>query len=130
MRGHFVLVHGEPTAGKSLVMAEATRQVVADGENVVFLDYEGTGRGMAERLAELGTDTGDADRITYLRPGSAPLATVARLAVAEQPALVVVDGLASALANKVLMRTGLVTFCGSCTCCHARWRMPAPRSPS
>lgn len=100
IRGSLSTLSGEPSAGKSLVMAEASRQLVIASENIVILDYEAGPRMFAQRLVELGAPIGAVQaHLTYVRPGSFDPAVVARWVVALAPALVVVDSLAASLSQ-------------------------------
>lgn len=99
VRGVVTVLHAEPATGKSWLACEAVRQVSVAGENAVVLDYEGNGRTWAERLVQLGTPVDAARRIDYIRPGGVPMHAITRAALASSPALVVIDGLAAALAQ-------------------------------
>lgn len=99
LRAAVTILHAEPSTGKSWLAVEAVRQVTTAGERACVLDYEGNGRTWAERLAALGMPAPAADRLDYIRPGSVPAAVVARAAVATEPDLVVIDGLAAAMAQ-------------------------------
>jgi len=100
IRGAVTLLHGEPSAGKTWVAVEAVRQVIVAGDNAAVIDFEGSEHTLAERLLELGVEPAVAsDRLTYLRPGSAASAIVARVVARSKPVLVIIDGLAAGLAE-------------------------------
>jgi hypothetical protein len=100
IRGTVTALNGEPSTGKTFLACEAMRQVLVDGGSVVMIDYEGSERMLAERLLELGVDPSIvSERLTYLRPGDIPPATVARFTARAEPDLVVIDSLAAGLAD-------------------------------
>ena len=103
IRGAITIIWAEPAAGKTWLASEALRQCVTAGQNVTVIDHEGTGRSLAQRLNTLGLDPALADRhVTYLHPGAAGSGAIRRAALASEPALVVIDGLAAALAEQDL----------------------------
>jgi hypothetical protein len=100
VRGSLNVLNGEPAAGKSWLLAEAVRQLVVAGERVVLLDYESGPRMLSARLVDLGVPADAVEQhLTYIRPGGFDPSTVARLVVALEPALVIIDSLALALAQ-------------------------------
>lgn len=96
--GTLTIIHGEPAAGKTWLAIEAVRQVLETGMPALVIDYEGVGRSWAARLVEISVGPDLASRLTYLRPGSAPLGSLAREIRSCSPALVVIDGFAAGLA--------------------------------
>jgi RecA/RadA recombinase len=107
VRSSVTLLHGEPSSGKSWLTVEAVRQVMTAGEMVAIIDYEGSSRTLAERLKDIRAHPDLVrEHLKYLRPaGAAPeratswLAAVERVVASWQPALVVIDGFAAALAK-------------------------------
>jgi hypothetical protein len=98
-------LHSAPSIGKTWVALAAVRDVLGAGGNVLFLDYEDTAASNTARLLAIGTPIeliSDPTRYRYARPsgamGLAELAELARLLATLEPDLVVLDGVASALA--------------------------------
>ena len=68
-RVHWLM--GEAESLKTWAALVAIVQVLADGGNVLFIDYEDTARGVANRLRSLGVDVGvlrNPDLFRYVRP--------------------------------------------------------------
>jgi len=100
VRGGVCSIQGEPGAGKSWLSVEGARQTMLAGEVVAVLDYEGSERTWAERLAELGVEPALAtERLIYLRPGRTSPVLVARLLIRSGARLVICDSMAAALAE-------------------------------
>lgn len=98
-------LHGEPSHGKTWVALAAVRHVLESGGAAVYVDFEDTPRGIVGRLIALGVDTelvGDTTRFRYVRPasglGPAELAQLHAVIAELSPDLVVIDGVANALA--------------------------------
>lgn len=95
LSGAVTLVHGEPSAGKTWLAAEAMRQVLTEGRSVVVLDYEGSAGRLARRLVELGVDRALTEKLYYYRPSHTAPGAVLQAAMSHDPALVVLDGYAA-----------------------------------
>ena len=63
-------VHGEPESGKSWLCWITVAQVLIGGGKAIYLDYEDSEHGAAERLNALGVwrKTALSDRFAYIRP--------------------------------------------------------------
>jgi hypothetical protein len=93
---------GEPEAGKGWLVLHATRQVLASGSRVIYIDFEDTEHAIVGRLLSMGARPSDIlDGLRYISPDE-PFADGALdaldAALEEQPALAVVDGVTEALA--------------------------------
>lgn len=96
--------NGAPESLKSLLAQYAAKERIDQGEHVVYLDFEDDPAGVVERMLALGTARADlVDRFHYVRPdspfGAGARAQLLRLIRARQPALVVIDGVAEAMAQ-------------------------------
>lgn len=93
---------GEPGKGKTWVALAAAAEQIRNGRAVVYLDYEGSARIVGERLAALGLTPDQVDaHLLYHRPGIVTRDIAARLTAAvtaTDTALVIIDGVAKALA--------------------------------
>lgn len=98
-------LYGEPSGGKSWVALAAAKEVLELGGAVVYIDYEDTDVGIVSRLTDnLGTDPDDVrSRFRYLgfdTPfGAAERNDLDRILDELNPDLVVIDGVAEALAR-------------------------------
>lgn len=97
-------VHGESESGKSLLMQALAAQLIADGQRVLYLDYEDTAASVVGRLRAMGA-TNDAliAMLDYWNPEPASAKSVEpdglELMATEPYALVVIDGVTSALSD-------------------------------
>jgi len=98
-------LHGEPSTGKSWAALCAVREVLEAGGNALYLDYEDSPRGIVNRLLKMGTDPDlvlDQTRFGYIRPeaglGAAERAKLHAITDELAPDLVIIDGVANALA--------------------------------
>jgi hypothetical protein len=103
-RGRLNELHGEPGEGKTNVLIAASNAVLAAGGSVLFIDPEDTPSGFVRRALGLG---GDAEalrtRCFYLHNPTPDEISLAQTWAAEHaPDLVVIDGLAEALAAEGL----------------------------
>jgi hypothetical protein len=103
-RGRLNELHGEPGEGKTNVLIAASNAVLAAGGSVLFIDPEDTPAGFVRRALGLG---GDAEalrtRCFYLHNPQPEEIELAQAWAAEHlPDLVVIDGLAEALAAEGL----------------------------
>lgn len=102
--GKMHVFQAEPSAGKSWLALAATLDVLRVGGAVVYLDYEDTSTGILGRLLALGAEPSDVrERFAYVQPaggfGPTEKADLARLLDRLNPDLVVIDGVAEALAR-------------------------------
>ena len=69
-RGRINGVHGEPESGKSWLCWITVAQTLIEGGKALYLDYEDSEHGAAERLNALGVwrQTALSDRFGYIRP--------------------------------------------------------------
>lgn len=97
-------LHGEPSHGKTWCALAAVRDVLDTGGAAVYVDFEDTPRGIVGRLVAMGVDPENLapDRFRYVRPtaglGRAELGQLHTLIAELGPDLVVIDGVANALA--------------------------------
>lgn len=102
--GKMHVLQAEPSSGKSWLALVAAIEVLAMGGSVVYLDYEDTSVGILGRLLALGADPADVrGRFAYVQP-SGPFGTserieLERLVAKLNPDLIVLDGVAEALAR-------------------------------
>jgi hypothetical protein len=93
---------GPSESGKSWVALEACKQVLADGDHVVFLDFEDTAQGTVARLKAMGVDL-DAirARFHYIGPDEAPtsqpMSDLMNTLDLYRPRLVILDGFNAAM---------------------------------
>lgn len=88
---------GESESGKTWLALEAVRQSLANGEHVLYLDFEDTRQGVARRLIAMGADL---QKLMYAAPDETlSEAAKADLAVAleHKPALIIIDGFNAAM---------------------------------
>lgn len=97
-------IHASPSEGKSWLALLAVAEVLTAGGNAMTVDYEDNAESHLERLRALGVDDNviaDSTRLRYCSPtgplGPA-LATLRSIVVDLAPDLVVIDGVAPALA--------------------------------
>jgi hypothetical protein len=97
-------VFGEPGKGKSWLVFLAAAEVMADGGTVVLADYEDTLGGVLGRFRTLGVpDDVLIRRLHYITdPAGRPLPDLRRLSIEPRPDLVILDGVAAALAANEL----------------------------
>lgn len=69
-RGRINGIHGEPESGKSWVAWITTSQILIAGGRVLYIDYEDSEHGAAQRLIALGVwkQTAMSGRFGYIRP--------------------------------------------------------------
>lgn len=75
-RGRINGIHGEPECGKSWVAWIAVTQLLCSGQRALYIDYEDSEHGAAQRLTALGVyrETAIGPRFGYIRPEE-PLGT-------------------------------------------------------
>ncbi|MEX1140985.1 MAG: AAA family ATPase [Thermoleophilaceae bacterium] len=100
-RGKVHQVVAEPEAGKGWLVCRASRDALAAGETVLYIDFEDEAGTLVERSVALGTDPqAIRERFVYIRPDE-PLAGPTRqhldAALERKPALVVIDGVTEAM---------------------------------
>jgi len=96
-------IQGEPTSGKSWLALMACCEEITDGNHVLYLDFEADKRSVGARLRALGLTTEEiGERFHYVRPeermGKAARARLREHLETLKPSLVVIDGVAEALA--------------------------------
>ena len=93
-------IHGEPSVGKTKVALSLARCVIEDGGHVIYIDPEDTPAGILNRLAATGADVEALEPFIHYLHNPMPADFSRAIAYAEKhkPALVVLDGLAEALA--------------------------------
>jgi hypothetical protein len=93
-------IHSEPSVGKTNVALSLARSVIEDGGHVVYIDPEDTPEGILSRSAAMGADVSAIEPFLHYLHNPAPADFSRAIAYAEKhkPALVVLDGLAEALA--------------------------------
>lgn len=99
--GKINALFGESESGKTWVALEAVRQELEKGNNVFYLDFEDSVRGIYNRLNTLGADLSHFKTFLYSNP-SEPLSVGAREALLTKidyfkPSLIVVDGVNAAM---------------------------------
>lgn len=99
-------LHGEPNTGKTWVGYGAAADVLQQGHNIMWLDWEDNAETFLARLTGVGIPPDiatDPTRVRYLRPvgplGPAELAHLHALCLKLQPALIIIDALAGALST-------------------------------
>jgi hypothetical protein len=97
-------IHGEPGVGKTNIALCICGEVMQDGLHVLYLDPEDNAKGIGARFVALGGRPQDlAERMHYVEnPEPAEFAALHAWARQHKPALVVLDGLAEALAAEGL----------------------------
>lgn len=94
--------HGESESGKSLVAQAEAARLLAEGERVLFLDFESDAATVVPRLIALGAPTAAIrDHLRYVRPHEPPTDAAGMRALdgllSTRYALAVIDGLTDAL---------------------------------
>lgn len=102
--GKMHVLQGEPTAGKSWLALQAVVEILGIGGAALYLDYEDTSRGIVGRLLALGADPAAVRaRFRYVQPagafGLSERLELERILARLNPDLVVIDGVAEALAR-------------------------------
>lgn len=99
-------LHGEPNSGKTWIAYAVLADVLAHGRNAVWIDWEDNAATFIARAHAIGIPLDtiiDPTRVRYLRPvgplGPPELAALAAILNTLEPALVVLDALAGALAT-------------------------------
>lgn len=97
-------IHGEPGIGKSNVLLAAAGRVLSAGGAVVYLDPEDSPARITARALALGLDReAMRERFHYLHdPDPSDYEKASAWSAACKPALVILDGLAEALAREAL----------------------------
>jgi hypothetical protein len=96
-------IHGEAESGKSLIIQAECARLIAEGQRVLYLDFESDQTSVVDRLLQLGADKqAVADHFHYLRPEVSPASSVAERQAWEailgtEYTLVVIDGVTEAL---------------------------------
>jgi hypothetical protein len=113
--GKMHFFQGEPSSGKSWLALLAALEILGKGGSVVYLDYEDSSRGILGRLLALGADPSAVrERFAYVQPigpfGVSERAELARLLERLNPDLVVIDGVAEALARDGLSEDSAPDF--------------------
>lgn len=94
--------HGESESGKSLIIQAQAARMIADGEPVLYIDFESSPQAVAGRLIDLGAPPANiVGCCTYVRPEASPYAMVEHDAwnqlLANDYSLAVLDGVTDAL---------------------------------
>ena len=99
--GRLNAIHGEPGHGKTNILLSACAVDLKRGGRVLYIDPEDTPRGFATRARLLGIAPEDiTERIHYLHcPEFEDIRATHRWAVEAKPSLVILDGLAEAMAG-------------------------------
>lgn len=97
-------IHGEPGIGKTNILLAAAGRVLASGGAVVYLDPEDSPARITARALSLGLDReAMRERFHYLHdPDPSDYEKAQTWAAACKPSLVILDGLAEALAREAL----------------------------
>ncbi len=97
-------IHGEPSVGKTNIALCICAEVMQDGGKVLYLDPEDNAKGIGSRFIALGWRQEDLlQRMHYVEnPEPSEFAALHAWARKHKPALVVLDGLAEALAAEGL----------------------------
>lgn len=97
-------IHGEPSVGKTNIALCICAEVMQDGGKVLYLDPEDNAKGIGSRFIALGGRQEDLlERFFYVEnPEPSDFAGLHAWAKQHKPALVVLDGLAEALAAEGL----------------------------
>lgn len=104
-RGRTSTVYGGSESGKSLLLQSVVCQEIANGDTVLYVDFEDTEDSVVQRLKAIGGASVDgviADRVIYVRPAepiSTPGARVRLKALLDlhRPSMVVLDGVTEAM---------------------------------
>jgi hypothetical protein len=93
-------IHGEPSVGKTNVALSLARCVIEDGGHVIYIDPEDTPAGILSRLAAMAADVEALEPFIHYLHNPTPADFNRAIAYAEKhgPVLVILDGLAEALA--------------------------------
>lgn len=95
--------HGESESGKSLVLQAESAQLIEDGQDVLFVDFESDAASVVGRLVMLGASRAQISaHFHYVRPDANPTASAADVTawnglLAHEYSLVVIDGVTDAL---------------------------------
>lgn len=113
--GKMHFFQGEPSSGKSWVALVAALEILAKGGSIIYLDYEDSSRGIIGRLLALGAEPAAVrERFAYVQPigpfGVSERAELGRLLERLNPDLVVIDGVAEALARDGLSEDSAPDF--------------------
>jgi hypothetical protein len=97
-------IHGEPSVGKTNIALCICAEVMQDGLHVLYLDPEDNAKGIGSRFIALGGRPDDLiERMHYVEnPAPSDFAGLHAWATQRKPALVILDGLAEALAAEGL----------------------------
>jgi hypothetical protein len=97
-------IHGEPGVGKTNIALCICAEVMQDGLHLLYLDPEDNPRGIGSRFIALGGRESDlCERFHYVQnPEPSEYAALHAWAKKHKPALVILDGLAEALAAEGL----------------------------
>lgn len=92
-------IHGEPSVGKTNILICAANAHLEAGGSVLFIDPEDTPHGVGVRARLLGVTRANIGRFHYLQnPTPEDYALAHEWAAAHRPGMVIIDGLAEALA--------------------------------
>lgn len=102
--GKMHVLQAEPSSGKTWIALVAALEVLAMGGAVLYLDYEDSPKGILGRLLALGAEPAHVkERFGYMQPagafGTQERLELGRLLENLNPDLVVIDGVAEALAR-------------------------------
>lgn len=105
--GKMHFLQGEPSSGKSWVALYAALEILILGGSVAYIDFEDTSREIVTRMLQIGADPAAVrSRFSYIQPmgalGPTEKAELDRHLAALNPDLVVIDGVAEALAREGL----------------------------
>lgn len=99
-RGRLNTLFAPPEQLKSWLALGAARQELLAGNDVVYIDFEDSARGVVERLRDLGVeDQLIVDKFVYIQPAESVEAGRPELeaALARNPTLVVIDGVTESM---------------------------------
>lgn len=102
--GKMHVFQGEPSTGKTWLALLAVLEVLAIGGAAVYVDFEDTAKGILGRLLAIGAEPAHVrERFVYVQPsggfGAAEKMELGRILERVNPDLVVIDGVAEALAR-------------------------------
>lgn len=96
-------LHGESESGKSMVAQAEAARLLANGEDVLYIDFESDDEAVTSRLLAMGATTSDIlDHFTYVRPEGNPYRMLHEKAawerlLAHRYTFAVLDGVTDAL---------------------------------